>query len=189
MKGPQSYDCLKTVNNVLYPTFKAACITRGLLEDDNEWIQCLSEAAIMRIGSQLRSLFTVILTQCSPKRPEALWNQFWMHVCDDLSYKIRTIYQILNPSDSQIEDYGLYLLNQLLQESGKSLKDYPPMPLPTKSWSIIVGNRLILEHMQLQTDAIQANVDTNVDKLNAVSELLMMQLFRLLFVTKGQFFS
>ena len=121
----------------------------------------------MRTGAQLRSLFTVILTQCSPKRPEVLWNQFWMHVCDDLSYKIRTIYQISDPSDAQVKDYGLYILNQLLQESGKSLKDHPPMPLSNGSWSTIVGNRLILEHMQLQTDAIQANVDTNVDKLNS----------------------
>ena len=36
VKGPQSYECLKTVNNVIHPSFKAACIAKGLLEDDDE---------------------------------------------------------------------------------------------------------------------------------------------------------
>ena len=103
----------------------------------------------MRTGTQLRSLFSVILMQCFPQRPDALWNQFWVHICDDLSYKIRALYHILNPSDSQVEDYGLYMLNQILQESGKSLKDLPSMRLSTGSWSTIVGNVLILEHIQL----------------------------------------
>ena len=133
VKGPQSFECLKTVNNFLHPSFKASCVVRGLLEDDDECIQCLSEATIMKIGSQLRSLFSVILTQCSPKNPDALWTQFWVHICDEISYKIRTLYHIPHSSESQIKDYSMYLLNQLLQESGKSLKDFPPMPLPVGS--------------------------------------------------------
>ena len=166
VKGPQSYEWLRTVNGVLHPSFKAACIAIGLLEDDNEWIQCLTEAAVMKTGAQLRSLFSVILMQCSPKSPDALWNQFWVHICDDLSHKIGTLYHICNPSDSQVEDFGLYLLNQILQQSGKSLKDFPPMPLSTGTWNTVVGNRLIWEHMELQADAIQANVDLNVQRLN-----------------------
>lgn len=94
----------------------------------------------MRICTQLRSLFIVILTQYFPQRPDALWNQFWVHICDDLSYKIRTLYHIPNPFDSQVEDYGLYLLNQIIQELGKSLKNFHPMQLPIGSWSMIVGN-------------------------------------------------
>jgi hypothetical protein len=37
VKGAQSYESLRTYNNVLYPTFKEACKTHGLLEDDQEW--------------------------------------------------------------------------------------------------------------------------------------------------------
>lgn len=48
MKGPQLYECLRTMNNVLHPSFKVACIARGLLEDDDEWKQCLEEAAVMK---------------------------------------------------------------------------------------------------------------------------------------------
>ncbi|XP_058211601.1 uncharacterized protein LOC131323775 [Rhododendron vialii] len=37
VRGPESYECLRIVNNILHDTFKSACITRGLLEDDEEW--------------------------------------------------------------------------------------------------------------------------------------------------------
>ncbi|XP_028100375.1 uncharacterized protein LOC114299737 [Camellia sinensis] len=76
VKGPKSFQCLRTLNNVLHDTFKSAYVARGLLEDDEEWIQCLKETAVMKTGYQLRRLFTIILTQCSPLQPYALWNHF-----------------------------------------------------------------------------------------------------------------
>ena len=51
--------------------------------------------------------------------------------------------QIQDPSEDQIHDYGLYLINEILHKGGKSLWDYPPMRLPQNNWSAIVGNRLI----------------------------------------------
>ncbi|XP_052200448.1 uncharacterized protein LOC127806909 isoform X1 [Diospyros lotus] len=41
VKGPKSFQSLRTVDNVVHDTFKLACVARGLLEDDEEWIQCL----------------------------------------------------------------------------------------------------------------------------------------------------
>ena len=52
VRGATSFEDLRTVNNVLHDTFKSACVARGLLEDDEEWIQCLREAAIMNTGYQ-----------------------------------------------------------------------------------------------------------------------------------------
>ena len=107
VRGPTSFESLRTVDGVIYETFKAACIARGLLEDDEEWIQCLSEAAIMKTGHQLRRLFCIILTECAPVHPLELWEQFSMHICDDLGHSIRTNFGISNPTDNQIKDYGL----------------------------------------------------------------------------------
>ncbi|XP_052189908.1 uncharacterized protein LOC127799725 [Diospyros lotus] len=69
VKGPKSFQSLRTVDNVVHDTFKLACVAMGLLEDDKEWIQCLKEAAVMKTGYQLRRLFSIILTQCSPLNP------------------------------------------------------------------------------------------------------------------------
>jgi hypothetical protein len=42
---------------VVHPTFKAAYLRRGLLQDDAEWDQCLSEAVGMQLPRSLRQLF------------------------------------------------------------------------------------------------------------------------------------
>ena len=166
VKGPTSFDNLRMVNGVMYNTFKSACVARGLLEDDGEWVQCMQEASSMKTGHQLRRLFSIILTECSPLDPLDLWNQFSMHICDDLEHKIRTMFDISNPSQDQIEDYGIYLLDQLLHESGKSLVDFPPMPQPIENWNPIVGNRLLFEHQQLHHEAEQLDAQNNVNRLN-----------------------
>ena len=153
VKGPTSFENLRTVNDILYDTFKSACVARGLLEDDEEWIQCLDEAATMKTGYQLRRLFAIILTECTPTFPVALWNRFSMDICDNLPHKIRTLFRILSPTEDQIKDYGLYMLNQLLQESDKSLADFLPMPLSVSNWNVVVGNRLLLGHQRLQNIA------------------------------------
>ena len=61
VKGSQSYQDLHTVNGSEYSTFKGACVARGLLEDDREWILCLEEASVLKTGYQLRRLFSIIL--------------------------------------------------------------------------------------------------------------------------------
>ncbi|KAG5536880.1 hypothetical protein RHGRI_024347 [Rhododendron griersonianum] len=165
-------DTLETSQNQLpwmkmvIPSIVVDTITKGLLEDDEEWVQCLEEAAVIKIGYQLRRLFSVILTQCSPQKPMELWKRFWVHICDDLGHKIRTLFSISNPTEAQIEDYGLFLLNQLLQESGKSLLDFPPMQQPNANWSEVTGNRFIIEHRQLQIQAQRIDSQPNIEHLN-----------------------
>ena len=51
--GATSFANLCTVNNVQYDTYKEACLALGLLENDNEWAQCLTEAGEMQTGSSL----------------------------------------------------------------------------------------------------------------------------------------
>jgi hypothetical protein len=98
---------------VVHPTFQAACLALGLLEDDNEWVQCLEEAAVMQTGFQLCPLFATILEFCHPSSPLDLWDQFKVHICDDLEHLIRQKFHIPNPTPDQVHDYGLHLLFRL----------------------------------------------------------------------------
>ena len=41
VRGPQSFEALKTVDDVICETFHDACLRHGLLEDDGEWEICL----------------------------------------------------------------------------------------------------------------------------------------------------
>ncbi|PIA57160.1 hypothetical protein AQUCO_00600115v1 [Aquilegia coerulea] len=155
VQGCPSFEALKQVDGICYPTYKDACIALGLLEDDQEYSICLAEASIIQTGYQLRRLFAILLTECSPLHPASLWDQYVLQICDDVPYKLSTCY-----------DYGLFLLDKLLLESGKSLLDYPPMPLPVRNWSMELGNRLILEQMQLRYTLTPAETAARVSCLN-----------------------
>ncbi|XP_054781855.1 uncharacterized protein LOC129289058 [Prosopis cineraria] len=50
VKGPTSFDDIKTVNGVIYPTFKDACFALGLLDDDREYINAIREASVWASG-------------------------------------------------------------------------------------------------------------------------------------------
>jgi len=145
VKGPTSFADVKTVDGVVHPSFRQACLARGLLEDDREWVQCLTEAAHMQTGRQLRSLFAMILTECQPTDPIALWNNFRENICDDLERQLQRIGQIANPTRDQIYDYGLYLIEKILVQNNKSLKNIAGMPTSQIDWEVQLGNRLIQE--------------------------------------------
>ena len=90
VKGATSFEDLRQVNGVVLPSFRTACLARGLLEDDNEWRQCLQEAANMASSHQLRNLFVTILRNCSPSDPLALWLEFRDNICDDIHHRLHS---------------------------------------------------------------------------------------------------
>ena len=61
VKGATSFDNLKTVNGILQPSFAAACLELGLIENDEEWRKAMTEAASWMMPQQLRYLFVRIL--------------------------------------------------------------------------------------------------------------------------------
>lgn len=147
VKGANSFEDLRRYGqDEPYPTFHAACVARGLLEDDGEWRLCLEEASAMQTGRKLRELFATILLFCSPAQPDTLWNEFRTNICDDLNYRLRGL-GISNPSEEEVYDYGLCLLNNVLKESGHSLNDWPSMPQPQRNWDRYRINRLISEQL------------------------------------------
>ena len=128
IKGAKSFDDLRQYDcDEPYPTFHATCIAQGLLEDDGEWNQCFAEASQVQTGTRLHHLFTTILLFCSPSQPDRLWERYRMHICDDLPFCLRML-GFNNTTDDDIYDYGLYIINNLLQKSGHSLCDWPSMP-------------------------------------------------------------
>ena len=167
VKGACSYEGLRTYHGVIYPTFRNACIARGLLEDDGEWRQCLQDAAEMQTGTRLRHLFATILIFCHPTNPASLWNDFRHHICDDLRHRLITVFERQNPTDHDVYDYGLFLLDTILHQSGTSLQGFPPMPIPTGDWGIQAENRMIAEQLNYDRASEQQHATTCIRQLNA----------------------
>lgn len=69
-KGPTSFLDLKTINGVLYQSYREACIEMGLLENDKNWDNTLTEAGLFSFPKQMRNLFAIIITSCQPSNPK-----------------------------------------------------------------------------------------------------------------------
>ncbi|KIK50669.1 hypothetical protein GYMLUDRAFT_182429, partial [Collybiopsis luxurians FD-317 M1] len=64
------------------------------------------------------SLFATILKDCNPTQPGVLWNQFKQYICDDLEHYLHREKIVEYPSQSEAEDYGLYLIDKILFHTG-----------------------------------------------------------------------
>ena len=126
VKGAKSFEDLCRIPGQRdpLPTYHAACVAQGLLADDGEWRLCLEEAAQIKTGTQLQHLFSTILLFSEVSQPELLWLDFRHHICDDLERQLIAI-GITNPPEEDIYDFGLFLLDKVLRESGHTLDNWP----------------------------------------------------------------
>ncbi len=166
VKGATSFEDLRTVNNQVKPTFKEACIALGLLSDDNEWHQCLEEAGLMATGHQLRILFTTILIDCSPTHPRQLWDAHKHRLCDDVKRTLQRRHIRENPSDEDVWDYGLFLINILLSQFNKSLSIWPDMPQVQQEWAAAVQNPLIAREQDYNAEHETQLAEERITLLN-----------------------
>ncbi|XP_013775742.1 uncharacterized protein LOC106460570 [Limulus polyphemus] len=76
VRGPISFNDLKTVRGELHPTFQSACRAIGLLEDEACWEETLRGAAVSESPRKLRDLFSVLVVFCNLSNPLDLWMRF-----------------------------------------------------------------------------------------------------------------
>ena len=126
-----SFQDIRTLpDGTVCDTYKESALRRGLLEDDQEADQCLAEAAICYMPAQLRQLFVTILLFVEPSIPLALWDKYKAFFAEDFLCRAGT--GIANVElDEHILNSVLLDLEYRLQKHGKSLADYPGMPIPT----------------------------------------------------------
>ncbi|XP_058810119.1 ATP-dependent DNA helicase pif1-like [Phymastichus coffea] len=118
VKGAVSFESLRTVDNVIHPTFTAACLALGLIENDEEWKRAIEEGTKCMMPQKLRYLFVRILIHCQPLNPEELWDQFKNQLSEDFS----------RYHDESISNKMAYFhIDTLLNEEGRSLADFPTM--------------------------------------------------------------
>ncbi|XP_028801370.1 uncharacterized protein LOC114756588 [Neltuma alba] len=124
VRGPTSYEDIRTVNGVLYPSFRAACYALGLLDDDNEYINGIKEASLWASGISIsdtmkeqealkeielllqqngKSLINFLSLPCPPK-------------CVNLDVRNHLILQELNYDRDVLLDESSRLMNLLNME-------------------------------------------------------------------------
>ncbi|CAG8708696.1 11681_t:CDS:2, partial [Acaulospora morrowiae] len=156
--GAQSFEHLCTVNGIEHVTFKNVYQAMGLLQDDLELDQCLKEASMIQTKQQLQYLFVIILINCHPTKPENLWKNHKIALCNDILYQAQQQTQnpVLQLSRDNIENQTLCLLNDILKKWEKTLNDFPNMPVPTMYNN--VSNSLIAKKLNYDQLALTKKI-------------------------------
>ncbi len=95
--GATCFEDLRTTHRphtptiVVHPTFKAACLARGLLQDDVEWDQCLSEVAGVQLPRSLKQLFASLLIYNNVTNLGWLWDKHKEALTEDFLHQARQV--------------------------------------------------------------------------------------------------
>ena len=121
-KGCTSFESIRTVNGILYNTFKETCVAMGFMDNDNESHVCLTEASSFANAQQMRELFALILLNCAPLNPRDFWDNFKDHLADDILHKLKRINQNVVFND-EIYNVALNLINDTLAKTGNHISN------------------------------------------------------------------
>lgn len=109
VRGPTSFDNIRTVNGVQFKSIIDACKEYGLLDEDNEWHEVLTQCAAGGLAPQIRQLFVHIIVHCKVTDVKELWVCHWRHMVDDIILKMRgkSNNQNLVLNEMQLQFYAL----------------------------------------------------------------------------------
>ncbi|XP_070023030.1 uncharacterized protein [Nicotiana sylvestris] len=102
-------------------TFREAAKNRGLLQCDNNLVDCMSEAVRYQMPYSLRRLFATLLVYRNPANPKELWNQFEDSMSED--FKI-----LPNLNAKQIHHMALNHINDILHSMGHDINEFTLIP-------------------------------------------------------------
>ena len=164
--GCTSYEDIRTLTDgTLCNTYKEAARKRGLLEDDRECDDCLTEAASCTMAPQLRQLFVTLLLFNEPADPLILWNKHKESLAEDFLFRAR----VISPNielDEHILNSALLDIEYRLEKQGRSLSDFGGMPVPSHVHSPHDQPRIIQEELEFNVSDQAFIAETNVPLLN-----------------------
>ncbi|KAJ4753717.1 hypothetical protein LUZ62_088122 [Rhynchospora pubera] len=168
VRGPTSFEDVRTINGILYSTHQQACNALGLLDDDNEWLYTLQEEAVTASAQQVRKLFIDILLYSEVTDPGELWNACWSLMGDDILYNIRSRYRLpqFNCSDAMLKDHILYELEDILISRGSSLESVK-IPQPIEQRLYETNNTLLAQQLSYNTVELRDQAPVFLASLNS----------------------
>ncbi|XP_035837130.1 uncharacterized protein LOC110926747 [Helianthus annuus] len=168
VKGPRSFEEIRTYEGVVYPTFRDACYARGLLDDDNEYIECIKESSFTGNAHYLRSLFGTLLLSNTLSRPEVVWEKTWELMSEDILYNMRKDSGMSGfvVSDERLKNITLTKIEKFLLRNGSSLHRFSTMPYPDDDYLMTESNRLINEELSFDIDELRGEFNNLHSSLN-----------------------
>jgi hypothetical protein len=141
----------------------------GLLGNDLEWHNALSDVSAWSTSSELRSLFTYLLIFCDMANPLGVWEKHWPKMGDDIAYEFNSSqsHAHLRLSEDDLKEHVLYRLELLLNAntSSYSLAQFG-LPMPSQALLNTLQDRLLMEEKDYDRSVLAAQHDEMFKCLN-----------------------
>nr|GEW50236.1 DNA helicase [Tanacetum cinerariifolium] len=172
-KGCRSFRDIRTVNDIVYPTNRAACEVLGLIGGDQEWIGALEEASLHASSDELRKLFVQILIFCGVSDPMILWQKFWKAMSIDIPRRLSRLLQIpqITENETEMKAGVLFKIESILDSKSRTLKDFG-LPMPPRRLLDILRNRLLMEERNYNRELLLIGKNTLLPKLNRDQKII-----------------
>nr|XP_011470514.1 PREDICTED: uncharacterized protein LOC101290818 [Fragaria vesca subsp. vesca] len=172
-KGCKSFADIRKIRGVVQPSFQDACRTLGLLGDDKEWSEALTNAIPTATSPQLRHLFVTLLLYCNVSVPRRLLDTYWRNMCDDILYNLRSQFGMADFTipDSDLLNSLLFELEQLLSNASTSLEKYK-LPMPNEQMISELNNRQLREELDYDRVALEKEHSILVSQLNVDQKVI-----------------
>jgi hypothetical protein len=182
VKGATSFADMSTFDGMLYPTFSAACMARGLFVDDTELVLAFMEVVEVEVSIlKLRYLFASMIVNCAPTDAVALFNRFVDDLCqgssddaDNVNEALLGIEDAMLHLGRSLEDHGFKLPDVLPRKRRQGVPTAHVSNAATRATAAAERDKLLQlftaeQHAALQTvtDSIGSNASCNVFALLA----------------------
>ncbi|XP_072077862.1 uncharacterized protein [Arachis hypogaea] len=165
--------------------YRDTCFALELLQDDKEFIDVIKKASSWASGSYVRRLFVILLISNNISRPEHVWDRYWYELSDDILYRQRAV---MNMRDDEIKQLCLMDIDKILHSYGKTLKDYPPMPLATEVDSSLLTERVIREEINFNRDDLKKNASDMLAIATIERRYAFDKIVTAVYCDEGEFF-
>ena len=178
--GCTSFQCIRTLaDGIVCESYKEAARSLGLLEDDKELDECSTDATASAMPPQMRQLFVTILLFNVPTDPLVLWENHKVSLAEEFLHRAK-----LSVPDVQLDEHILNSvlldIEQRLEKHGKSLSDYPGMPLPRNIRNRYEEPRVIQDELDLCVSDQLERFQTNANLLNADQLIIFNTIMKVL---------
>ncbi|KAE8904956.1 hypothetical protein PF003_g11076 [Phytophthora fragariae] len=166
-RGPTSFKDLQTVDGVVHPTFQKASMYAGFLENDQEWVACMSEASSFKMPIALQQLFATLLVYSQVSDVHALWDQFYGELSRGFAFTYRNLEG--QTKEDTIQFHTLMHLNDLLQISGYAVHHFELPQLCEHRELVLTSlleNNLIRRELEGYNHDVLHGVHDRTDELN-----------------------
>lgn len=175
-KGSRSFQDLRKVDGITYPTYRAACEAMGLLGGDQEWNIALQEASFSATPSEMRNLYCQIVIFCDVSNPVTLLRSHADSMSEDIPLILAEVLHIpnlhVNPND--LEGGLMFELQGIFNFYGKSVKHYG-FDLPPPHLLQILNNRAVMQERSYNRDLLRSESERLVLQLNIEQRIIFDQ--------------